>query len=131
MGDWRLTFLNRDRVRKVTADDIQRVAKYYFKADTRTVGLFIPTAQPDRTDIPAAPDLAAMLKDYKGDAAVASGEAFDPSPDNIDRRTQRLNLGGALKLAMIPKGTRGSVVFSNLRLELGDEKRLMCFSSVG
>ena len=131
MGDWRLMFLNRDRVRKVTADDIQRVAKYYFKADNRTVGLFIPTAQPDRTDIPAAPDLAAMLKDYKGDAAVASGEAFDPSPDNIDRRTQHVNLSGALKLAMVPKGTRGSVVFANLRLEFGDEKSLMGYSTIG
>ena len=42
-----------------------------------------------------------MLKDYKGDAAVASGEAFDPSPDNIDRRTQHVNLPGALKLAVV------------------------------
>src|SRR5216117_1751781 len=131
MGDWRLMFLNRDRVRKVTADDVQRVAKHYLKPDNLTVGLFIPTAQPDRTDIPAAPDVAAMLKDYKGDAAVAAGEAFDPSPENIDRRTQRINLGGALKLAMIPKGTRGSVVFANLRLEFGDEKSLMGYSTIG
>ena len=131
MGDWRLMFLNRDRVRKVTADDVQRVAKHYLKPDNRTVGLFIPTAQPDRTDIPAAPDVAAMLKDYKGDAAVAAGEAFDPSPENIDRRTQRISLGGALKLAMIPKGTRGSVVFANLRLEFGDEKSLMGYSTIG
>src|SRR6266704_2296054 len=131
MGDWRLMFLNRDRVRKVTPDDVQRVAKHYLKPDNRTVGLFIPTAQPDRTDIPAAPDVAAMLKDYKGDAAVAAGEAFDPSPENIDRRTQRINLAGALKLAMIPKGTRGSVVFANLRLEFGDEKSLMGYSTIG
>ena len=131
MGDWRLMFLNRDRVRRVTADDDQRVAKQYLKPDNRTVGLFIPTAQPDRTDIPAAPDVAAMLKDYKGDAAVAAGEAFDPSPENIDRRTQRISLGGALKLAMIPKGTRGSVVFANLRLEFGDEKSLMGYSTIG
>src|SRR5881397_339296 len=131
MGDWRLMFLNRDRVRKVTADDVQRVAKYYFKADNRTVGLFIPTAQPERTEIPGAADLAAMLKDYKGDAAVAAGEAFDPSPGNIDKRTQRVNLPATLKLALIPKGTRGSVVFANLRLEFGDEKNLMGYSTVG
>src|SRR5207247_1976066 len=131
MVDWRMMVLNRDRVKKVTPDDGQRVAKHYFKPDNRTVGLFIPTAQPDRTDIPAAPDVAAMLKDYKGDAAVAAGEAFDPSPENIDRRTQRISLGGALKLAMIPKGTRGSVVFANLRLEIGDEKSLMGYSTIG
>src|SRR5207245_10860178 len=68
MGDCRLMFLNRDRVRKVTADDVQRAAKHYLKPDNRTVGLFIPTAQPDRTDIPAAPGLAAMLKGHKCDA---------------------------------------------------------------
>jgi zinc protease len=131
MGDWRLMFLHRDNVRKVTAQDVQRVAKYYFKPDNRTVGLFIPTAQPDRTDVPVPPDLAAMLKDYKGDAAVAAGEAFDPSPENIDKRTQRVNLSGGLKLAMIPKGTRGNVVQANLRLEFGDENNLKGYSAVG
>jgi zinc protease len=131
MGDWRLMFLHRDNVRKVTQQDVQRVAKYYFKSDNRTVGLFIPTAQPDRTDVPAAPDLATMLKDYKGDAAVAAGEAFDPSPENIDKRTQRVNLPGGLKLAMIPKGTRGNVVQANLRLEFGNENNLKGYSTIG
>ena len=31
--------------------------------------------------MPPKPDLVSMLKDYKGGAAVAAGEAFDPSPD--------------------------------------------------
>ena len=38
---------------------------------------------------PATPDSPAVLKDYKGDAAVAAGEAFDPSPANIEKRTSR------------------------------------------
>jgi len=131
MGDWRLMFLYRDNIRKVMAEDVQRVAKYYLKPDNRTVGLFIPTAQPDRTEVPAAPDVVAMLKDYKGDAAVAAGEAFDPSPENIEKRTQRANLPGGLKLAMIPKGTRGNVVVANMRLEFGDEKSLTGYSTIG
>jgi zinc protease len=131
MGDWRLMFLNRDNLRKVTPEDVQRVAKYYLKADNRTVGLFIPTAQPDRTTVPPAPDVVAMLKDYKGDAAIAAGEAFDPSPENIDSRTQRASLPGGLKLAMIPKGTRGNVVQANLRLEFGDENSLKGYSAIG
>ena len=131
MGDWRLMFLHRDNIRKVIAEDVQRVAKYYLKPDNRTVGLFIPTAQPDRTEVPAAPDIVAMLKDYKGDAAVAAGEAFDPSPENIEKRTQRANLPGGLKLAMIPKGTRGNVVVANMRLEFGDEKSLTGYSTIG
>ena len=42
MGDWRLMFLNRDRIAKVTADDVVRVAKAYLKESNRTVGEFIP-----------------------------------------------------------------------------------------
>ena len=66
-----------------------------------------------------------MLKDYKGDAAVAAGEAFDPSPGNIESRVQRLTIGPNLKLALLPKKTRGSTVVANLRLHFGDEKSLM------
>jgi zinc protease len=45
MGDWRLMFLNRDQVKKVTPDDVLRVAKAYFKPQNRTLGLFIPTKE--------------------------------------------------------------------------------------
>ena len=131
MGDWRLMFLNRDNLRKATAADVQRAATYYLKPDNRTVGLFIPTAQPDRTTVPSAPDIAAMLKDYKGDATMAAGEAFAPSPENIDNRTQRATLPGGLKLAMIPKGTRGNAVQADVRLEFGDENSLKGYSATG
>jgi zinc protease len=131
MGDWRLLFMHRDRLRKVTADDVQRVAKYYFKPDNRTVGVFIPTAQPERAEIPATPDIVAMMKDYKGDAVVSMGEAFDPSPENIDKRTQRVNLPGGLKLALVPKETRGDVVNATLRLQWGDENSLKGQSTIG
>ena len=131
MGDWRLMFLNRDNVRKATLEDVQRVAKYYLKPDNRTVGLFIPTTEPDRTVIPPGPDVTAMLKDYKGDAAVVAGEAFDPSPGNVDSRTQRVSLPGGLKLAMIPKGTRGNVLQADLRLEFGDENSLKGYAAIG
>src|SRR5208283_2551011 len=47
-GDWRLFFLERDRWRRVTAGDVQRVAVAYLKPSNRTVGEFIPDAQPDR-----------------------------------------------------------------------------------
>ncbi len=53
MGDWRLLFLHRDRLRTVSADDARRVAAKYFKPSNRTVGMFIPTPQPDRVEIPA------------------------------------------------------------------------------
>jgi zinc protease len=125
MGDWRLMFLHRDRLRAVKTADVQRVWASYFKPANRTVGLFYPTKQPDRAVIPAPPDVAALVKDYKGDTAKEAGEAFDPSPANIDARTQRTTLPSGLKLALLPKKTRGSTVVAVLTLHLGDAQNLM------
>ena len=123
-GDWRLFFLHRDRLRKVTPEDVSQVAARYFKPSNRTLGLFIPTPKPDRAEVPATPDLTAALKDYKGDPTVAAGEAFDPSPANIDARTARSEAGG-IKLALLPKKTRGGKVVAQMVLRYGDEKSLM------
>ncbi len=123
-GDWRLYFLRRDRLKKLTPEDLKRVATAYLKPSNRTLGLFIPTPTPDRAEIPPRPDVAAMLKDYKGEAAVVAGEAFDPSPANIDARTTRSTAAG-LKLALLPKKTRGGKVTALLILRFANEKDLM------
>jgi zinc protease len=124
MGDWRLLFLHRDRVMNTTVDDVARVAKHYFKPDNRTVGLFIPTENPDRAEIPADPDVEALVKDYKGRAAIAMGEEFDPTPANIDARTVKSALGNGMKVAYLPKKTRGESVQLNMTLRFGDEASL-------
>lgn len=124
MGDWRLFFLHRDRLRQVTAEDVARVASKYLKSSNRTLAMFVPTQKPDRAEIPPVPDLTAMLKDYKGDAAISAGEAFDPSPSNIETRTKRELTPGGLKLALLPKKTRGATVFAAMTLRYGDEKSL-------
>ncbi|HEX8140627.1 MAG TPA: pitrilysin family protein [Pyrinomonadaceae bacterium] len=124
MGDWRLFFLHRDRLRSVTPDTVARVARQYFKPSNRTLATFIPTQKPDRAEIPPVPDLTAMLKDYKGEAAVAVGEAFDASPANIEARTRRSTTPGGLKVALLPKKTRGGTVFAVVSLRFGDEKSL-------
>jgi zinc protease len=129
-GDWRLYYLRRDRIKKVTPEDVRRVAAAYFKPSNRTVGLFIPTPAPDRAEIPPRPDIAAMLKDYTGGAAVAMGEAFDPSPANIDSRTARSTAAG-LKLALLPKKTRGGKVNARLTLRFGSEKDLVNRTDAG
>ncbi len=131
MGDWRLIFLNRDRLRAVKTADVQRVWQTYFKASNRTAGLFYPTKQPERAEIPAKPDVVALLKDYKGDAEKEAGEAFDPSNANIDARTQRSTLPGGIKLALLPKKTRGGSVVVAYNLHFGDEKSLMNKSDIG
>lgn len=121
MGDWRLLFLYRDRLKAVTPAEVQRVAARYLLPSNRTLGLFIPTASPQRAEIPPVPDVAAMVRDYHGDTARAAGEAFDPSPENIERRTTRTTLPNGLALALLPKQTRGRTVNVMLRLRYGSE----------
>ncbi len=129
MGDWRLFFLYRDGLRQVKREDVQRVALQYLKTSNRTLGIFLPTAQPDRAEIPPAPDVAALVKDYQGTAAVAAGESFDPTPGNIDARTTVQQLPGGMKLALLPKKTRGGTVVAQLVLHWGDEQSKMGRSS--
>ena len=65
-----------------------------------------------------------MLQGYKGDEARAEGEAFDPTPANIDTRTTRVDLPNGIKLVMLPKETRGDAVNAMIRLNYGDENSL-------
>ncbi len=130
-GDWRSFFLDRDEVSKVTVADVTRVAKAYLKSSNRTLGEFIPTATPDRAEIPATPDDAARFKDYKGGAAIQQGEVFDPTPQNVEGRVIRATLPNGLKLVMFPKKTRGGTVVAAVNVRFGDEKSLFGKSTAG
>ncbi|CCH01788.1 peptidase M16 domain protein [Fibrella aestuarina BUZ 2] len=124
-GDWRLLFLYRDALRKVTPADVQRVAQAYLKPSNRTVGTFIPDQKPDRATISATPDVLALVNGYKGEAMVAAGEAFDPSPANIDARTKRGKEANGLTYGLLQKSTRGNSVHMRIRLRMGDAQSLM------
>jgi zinc protease len=124
-GDWRLLFKERDELRQVKPEDVARVAKQYLKVSNRTLGRFLPTDAPDRSEIPPTPDLVAKLKDYKGDAAAQEGEVFDPSPANIEARAIRATLPSGLKIVLLPKKNRGGTVLATMSLHFGDEKSLM------
>jgi zinc protease len=123
-GDWRLLFLQRDRLARVTPEDVARVAARYLKPSNRTVGLYIPTAGAQRAAIPAMPDVAELVKNYRGSQTVARGEAFDPTPENIEKRVRRLELPGGVKAALLPKKTRGEIVIARLTLRYGNPKSL-------
>ena len=123
-GDWRMAFIYRDRLKAATVDDVNKAAKTYFKPSNRTVGLFMPDKNPDRAEIPAAPDVAALVKDYKGQPALAAAEAFDASPANIDKRTKTGEIPGGARYAILRKTTRGNTVNLRLTLRIGDENSL-------
>jgi zinc protease len=123
LGDWRLLFIQRDRVQEVTPEVVQRVAKKYFPPHNRTLGVFIPTEQPMRAEVPSVESIAELVNSYKGGVAMESGEAFDSSPENLDARTQTVNVNG-LEVALLQKKNRGETVTVTLTLRYGNEESL-------
>ncbi len=109
----------------MTLADVQRVAEHYLKPANRVIGQFVPTEHPQRAEIPKAPDPEKLLADYTGGENVRMGEAFDPSPKNIESRLQRRSLSNGMQAALLPKQTRGGRVVAQLTLHWGDEKTLM------
>ena len=124
IGDWRLHFLYRDRLKAVTLADVQRVAEQFIKTANRVVGEFIPENAPDRAAIPPTPDFIAALEAYKGGESVRLGESFEPTPSNIESRVLRRELANGIRVTLLPKKTRGGRVVASLALHLGDEKSL-------
>jgi zinc protease len=124
-GDWRLFFLDRDRAEGVTLAQLNEAARHYLKRDNRTLGVFIPTEKPDRSEIPAMKDVAEMLKDYKGREAIAQGEAFDTDPMAIEAHIQHPVSAVGLDTSIVAKKTRGNKVNVNLTLHFADEKALL------
>lgn len=134
MGDWRLIFLNRDRMEKVTLANVQKAAEEYLVNDNRTLGLFLPEQKPDRADSIkrlTQSDIDAMLKDYKGRTAVAAGENFDPSHDNIDNRTKHDALKNGAKVVYLNKKTRGESVTMSINLDFGNVDDLYNKGTIG
>ena len=125
MGDWRLLFLHRDRVEKVTPEDVLAVANAYLIESNRTLGYFYPEEKtPPRAEIPPPPDVAALVADYRGREAVAQGEAFDPTPANIESRTRKVTLGNGVEVALLPKANRGAAVSVSATFRHGTEEAL-------
>jgi zinc protease len=123
LGDWRLFFLARERSAAVTAERVAAAARAYLRRDNRTVGLFLPEDAPQRAEIPEPLTAAELLRGFTPRPAVAAGEVFEPSQENIDRRT-RIVSAGDLKLALLPKRTRGETVNVAMAFRFGDERSL-------
>lgn len=124
-GDWRLMFLQHDRIQQVTPEDLVRVAKAYLKDSNLTVGVFIPDAAPDRATVPDAPTLSSFLRaGYTSSITVSRAEEFDPTPANIEKRVVRSKLANGMKVAMLPKKMAGGTVSVAIELHFGDAKTL-------
>ena len=122
-GDWRLLFIQRDRVAATMAADVNRVAKTYFEKSNRTVGLYIPAKDAQRVAVENAPPIEAIVKGYKGGAVETAGEAFDPSPANLDARLRLVEDNG-FKAGLLAKKNRGETVSLALTIHYGNEDSL-------
>jgi len=71
VGDWSLYYALEEAVKKVTAADVQRVAKKYFSEDQRTTGWYIP-----RNEAPAEETAA-----RSGEAEEENAQLGDKSDD--------------------------------------------------
>ena len=123
-GDWRLFFLTRDRMETLTKERVHEVAKKYLRPSNRTLAFFVPTKESDRTPVPPAPDVAAIVKGYAGREAVAAGEQLDPDPMKLEARIERPEPIGGLKVAVLPKKTRQEMAAVRVTLRYGDENNL-------
>jgi zinc protease len=123
LGDWRLFFVGRERVRTIASAEVAAAAGRYFKRDNRVTGTFIPDSAPERAVVPGAPTVESLLKTYKPAAASLVSENFEPTQDNIMQRTT-LTTAGGVRLALLPKKNRGEMVSVDLRQHFGDEKNM-------
>lgn len=123
-GDWRLLFSLRDRVQDITLDEVNAAVGAWLLPTNRTLGRFIATETPQRTPLAPRVDAATALRDFKPKAALASGESFDSTPANIDKRTERYALPSGLRVALLPKKSRGETVELQLSLHFGNEASL-------
>ncbi|MBL9039779.1 MAG: insulinase family protein [Archangium sp.] len=131
IGDWRMMFVQRERLKAVTVAEVDAVAGKYFKPENRTTGEYVPTEKPNRAEVPLAPDVGPLVKALKPGEAVAKGEAFDPSPANIDARTTRLTLSNGAKLVLLPKKTRAQTVNVAMAFHYGSAAALAGQRDVG
>jgi len=130
VGDWRLLFWDRDLLKNVTVADVKRVANTYLIDSNLTVGTFIPDDQPLRAVITPAPKLDALLAGYTGQAAMAEGEHFVATPQNIEARVMR-GAAGPIKTAYLIKKSKGDRVTGVMDLHFGSVESLKNKAEIG
>jgi zinc protease len=123
-GDWRLYFLEREYVRRLTLTDIRRVAGDLLREDNRVVATYMPEERPRQNPEPQAQDLKALLAEFHGEKTSGSAESFEPTPAKLDAATRRFVLPGGLRATLLPRPTRGRRVEASLTFMLGDEEAL-------
>ncbi len=125
-GDYRLGYLYRDAVEKLTTADIQRVAEKYFRSNNRTVGIFIPSKDEQRVKSVEYSDeqILALTKEYKGKALEKEAAAFEASIKNLKQNFVEGKLSNGAKYGLIKKEIKGGKVQASFKFPVSNEKEL-------
>ncbi|WP_395048972.1 M16 family metallopeptidase [Flavobacterium sp.] len=123
-GDWRLFFIDRDNVEKLTVADIQNVAKKYYLQSNRTWGRFVPENNAERVKVSDTPDIAVLTNGYKGKTLEANKATFETSVANILKTTEMGKLASGGQYALLEKPSKGDKINARFLLRMGDEKSL-------
>lgn len=120
-GDYKLFFIYRDAVERLSLDDIQRVAKKYFIASNRTLGVFIPEKEAERVKPKeySEEEILALTVNYKGKALEEDVAAFEASIPNIEKNLTVKPLASGMKLATLNKAIKGKKVIASFRFPVG------------
>ncbi len=125
-GDWRLAFIQRDRVEGMTVEKVNAAANRYLINTNRTIGYFIPSKKPIRVEIEHTEGLDELVKSYKGKEGYGAGEAFDVSYKNIQNRLHSGKLEKTpIEYGFIKKDNRGKTVNLSFMLRNGNVDDLM------
>ena len=125
-GDYRLDFIYRDNVEKVTLADVKRVAEKYFRANNRTVGVFIPTKDEVRV-LPkevSSKEIKDLVTNYKGREVEKEAKPFEASIKNLKANYSEGKISNGLKFGVINKEIKGEKVSLSLNLPVSNEKDL-------
>lgn len=98
VGEWPLYDQLQAKIRAVSPEDVQRVAKRWFEEDQKTTGWFVPreeSAEPSADDAPSAPTSAA---DSPAPIVSAIAEAGPANP-SVSRGTDGPTPAAAAKIA--------------------------------
>ncbi len=125
-GDWRLSFIQRDRIEAMTADKVNAAIQRYLINTNRTVGNFIPAEKPIRVEIEHTTGLDELVKSYKGKEGMDAGEAFDVSYENIQNRLDSGKLQKTpIEYGFIKKVNRGKTVTLSFTIRNGNVNDFM------
>jgi len=125
-GDWRLSFIYRDRIEDMTLDKVNKAVQTYYINTNRTVGEFIPTKDPVRVGVPHTEGVQALVENYQGKKGYGAGEAFDVSYDNIQDRLESGTLEkSGIEYGLIKKDNRGKTVNISFAMRNGNVDQLM------